>query len=304
MTRGAGMPDDWGDDLDGDGDLAGDEMVLDDELEFDDLGLDEPEGTTDDWSAHGLDAVDPLDPFDDEIDDGDGLGDGELGAFGAVHADDHVAVEDIAAGGGGSSGGGGGTGASSQGAGAAMTWSAWDVGTVFAMGGWMLDRHAEQIGREVRAALASSAHAPSAQAGPRGAPHPPPRSGEAYGAETGWHRPGERLRLGRLYADLTTAHAHQQPLLLQAEGGTSAGGRLVLVISVVPGSAGPSLWVVAEQHPGGFAASRLVPVFQADASGAFAVFATDHATEAADAVAWACGREGIAPSWLTVTRRA
>jgi hypothetical protein len=282
------MPDDWGDDFDGDWDLDGHEMVLDDELEFDEFGLDDevdPEPEAEDWDEPGGFGALGIDD-DAELDELDSMAVGESWSTGGGGAG-------VSAPSGGVAGGGG--------AGERMSWSAWDVGVAFAMVGWMLDQHAEQIGREIRSALAASS-LPAADAGPRGAPHPPPPSGIAYRSGAEQHRVGDPLSISWLYSELAAASTHGRDLLLQAGGEGPGGGRLVLVVSVVPGSAGPSLWVVAEQHPGGFAASRLVPVFQADASGGFAVFATDHASEAADAVAWACGREGISSASLRVDR--
>ena len=278
------MPDDWGDDFDGDWDLDGDEMMLDDELEFEDelgFGTEEPD---DDWDVHGMDET-------------------EAGVFDDAELDEFeptVGSPGAAAPGGG--GGGSPGDRETRGGGEQMSWSAWDVGTVFAMGGWMLDQHAEQVGSEVRAALASSPTAAAPRPGPLGAPNPPPPSGLAYGTEEGELRVGDPLVLRWLYSQLTAAQASGRDLLLQVEGTGPGGGPLVLVISVVPETGGPSLWVVAEQHPGGFAASRLVPVFQADASGHVAVFATDLPAQAVDAVAWACSREGVETSSLTVTR--
>lgn len=49
--------------------------------------------------------------------------------------------------------------------------------------------------------------------------------------------------------------------------------------------------------------ARLLPVFQRDPSGGLATFATDDAAEAADAVAWACARENVAPGQLETVRR-
>jgi hypothetical protein len=281
------MPDDWGDEFGGDWDLDGSEMFLDDELELDEELDAEDEDAADDtgWGT---------DVFDD-LDDEDMLDEQELGGIDVAFVGGGAPAD------GGDAGAAGGV-ATTQGGGERMSWSAWDVGVAFGLGGWMLDQHAEQIGREVRAALAASPNAAATRPGPLGAPHPPPASGIDHGAASDWLQVGDPLRLPGLHARLTAAQVQGKDLLLQAEGTGPGGGRLVLVVSVVPGSAGPSLWVVAEQHPGGFAASRLVPVFQADASGGFAVFATDLVPQAVDAVAWACRREGIESASLTVTR--
>ena len=67
----------------------------------------------------------------------------------------------------------------------------------------------------------------------------------------------------------------------------------MLIISAVPFSSGPRLWVVAGEHTGGFRATRLIPVFEPEGSIGAGIFATDHPTEAVDAAAWACRREGL-----------
>jgi hypothetical protein len=64
-----------------------------------------------------------------------------------------------------------------------------------------------------------------------------------------------------------------------------------------------SRWVVAEENPGNFVALRLVPVFERVQSSGAGVYATDHPSEAVDAVIWACQREGISLDTLTVTAR-
>jgi hypothetical protein len=282
------VPDDWGDEFGGDWDLEGDEMLLDDELELDEeLEHDEETSADHYWDVHGIDELEGT--WDLE----------EVDELGSASGGDAAPV-----GGGGGDGGAAWGGAGGRATtGERMSWSAWDVGFAFGLGGWLLDQHAEQVGREVRAALAHSSTPPATHPGPRGAPHPPPPSGQAHGTDAGTHGVGDPLRLGWLHSELADASVRSGDLLLQAEGDGPGGGRLVLVVSAVPGSAGPSLWVVAEQRPGGFAASRLVPVFQADGSGGFAVFATDLAGQAVDAVAWACAREGVRPESLTISRR-
>jgi hypothetical protein len=288
------MPDNWGDDFGGDWDLDGGELFLDDELD-----------PQDDWEAE--------DEWDDEAAVGT-VGDqqNDVYAFGDHHLDggasrdlslrnDGTRYDEPAP-----AGGGGEDQPASHiddaGRSQWMSWDAWDVGTAFALGGWVLDQHAERVGRQLRAALTEAGT--STAGAPRSAPHPPPPSGVRYEAGAGTLTGGNPLDPRRLYGELLAATAHGRGLMLQAEGKTTTGGRVVLVVSSVPGSVGPGLWVVAEQHPGGFAASRLTPVFQADPSGAVAVFATDLAVEAADAVVWACQRVGIEPTDLIVARRA
>jgi hypothetical protein len=185
-----------------------------------------------------------------------------------------------------------------------MTWSAWDVGAVFALGGWLLDQHAAQIGAEVRQALTEAGSLRSPEGRLRGAPHPAPPSGHRYGSEAGTLEVGGPLLPGLVYAETRAASAAGRGLLVQAEGSSPAGGRLVLVVSVVPSTGGPQLWVVAEERPDGFSAARLLPVFQRDPSGGLAIFATDDPGELADAVVWACARENVAPELLDVVRRA
>jgi hypothetical protein len=185
-----------------------------------------------------------------------------------------------------------------------MSWSAWDVGTVFALGGWLLDQHAAQVGAQVHQALTEAGSARSVGGSLRGAPHPPPSSGHHYGVQAGALEVGGPLLPGLVYVETRAASGAGRGLLVQAEGTSPAGGRLVLVISVVPSSGGPRLWVVAEERPDGFSAVRLLPVFQRDPSGGLAIFATDDPRELADAVVWACGRENVAPELLDVVRRA
>lgn len=186
-------------------------------------------------------------------------------------------------------------------------WSAWEVGTVFALGGWLADHHAEQVGQHVADALRdgpSGRGHDRAPAGPRrAAPHPPPSTGYAYEAMATPCLIGYPLNQQALFADLIAACALGHDLLVQAEGEGPSGGRLVLVMSAVGSSTGPRLWVVAEEHPRGFSATRLVPVFQRDQVAGVGVFATDYAIQAADAAVWACQREGVTLESLTVTHR-
>ena len=184
-----------------------------------------------------------------------------------------------------------------------MGWSAWDVGTVFAIGGWMADQHADRTARQVAAALAERDVSRPAGGQPLGAEQPPPTSGFPYDTAAPSLVVGSPLAQGSLFAELHRATTTGSDLVIQAQGPGGPDGTLLLVISAVPSSSGPRLWVVAEEHPGGFSATRLVPVFVPERSARLAVFATDHATEAADAAAWACGREGVSPERLTVTHR-
>jgi hypothetical protein len=202
-------------------------------------------------------------------------------------------------------GGGGGLGTAGAPAtgGERMGWSAWDVGTVFAIGGWMADQHADRTARQVAAALAERDISRPAGGRPLGADQPPPASGFRYDTAAPPLVVGAALAQGSLFADLHRATTTGADLMIQAQGPGGPDGALLLVISAVPSSSGPRLWVVAEEHPGGFSATRLVPVFVPERNAGLAVFATDHATEAADAAAWACGREGVALDRLTVTHR-
>ena len=182
-----------------------------------------------------------------------------------------------------------------------MGWSAWDVGTVFAIGGWMADQHADRTARQVAAALAERDVARPAGGRPLGAEQPPPPSGYPYDTAAPPLAVGAALAQGSLFAELHRATTTGADLMIQAQGPGGPEGTLVLVISAVPSSTGPRLWVVAEEHPAGFSATRLVPVFVPERSAQLALFATDHSTEAADAASWACGREGVALEQLTVT---
>ena len=193
---------------------------------------------------------------------------------------------------------GGGTGAAGLGAlpevgGARMGWSAWDVGTVFALGGWLADHHAERTAQQVAAALAERNVGRPASDSPLGAAHPPPSSGYPYEGAVGALRVEDAIEQGALFAELSAADAHGRDLMIQAEGPVDGDRRLVVIISAVPWSSGPRFWVVAEDHPGGFSPSRLIPVFEPSADSGVAIFATDLAHEAVDAAVWACGREGV-----------
>jgi hypothetical protein len=268
----------------------------------------------DDWDELGFEVDDPFDHDDlDEEDELDAaLEDEEADAdeWGLDWSDEEVLAGGIDADGDvrvvtAPTGGGGGppvTGTRTQ-EGRRVGWSAWDVGAVFALGGWLLDQHAEQVGSRVREALAAQGTARLPGSAPRGAPHPAPPSGHPYAAEADGHEVGGPLLPGAVYADAVAARGAGRSLLLQAEGQSPSGGRLVLIVSVVPSTAGPSMWVVAEERPDGFSAARLLPVFQRDQSGGLAVFATDDPAEVADAVVWACARENVAPELLDVVRR-
>jgi hypothetical protein len=274
----------------------------------------------DDWDELGFELDDPFDHADldeeDELEeeaeledllvDGDGGGESwdpdwpeEEVLAGGVGADGDVRVVTAPT---GHDGGGAATG-TRTGEGRNVGWSAWDVGTAFALGGWLLDQHAEHVGAQVREALAAQGTARVPGGGPRGAPHPAPPSGHRYVAGSDAHEVGGPLLPGVVYAEAVAASVAGRSLLLQAEGQSPAGGRLVLIVSVVPSTAGPSMWVVAEERPDGFSAARLLPVFQRDPSGGLAIFATDDAAEVADAVAWACARENVAAELLDVVRR-
>ena len=184
-----------------------------------------------------------------------------------------------------------------------MGWDPWDVGTIFALGGWLADHHAESTARQVAAVLAERDAGRDAAGRPIGASHPPPPSGYPYDTARGTLAVGDPLDQGRLYAELATAATTGRELMIQAEGPDGAGGPLLLYLSAVPLSSGPRLWVVAEERPGGFQGSRLIPVFEPHRSSGAAIFATDHPSEAADAAVWACGREGVSLAALTVTVR-
>lgn len=268
----------------------------------------------DDWDELGFEADDLLDHEDlDEEDELEAaLDDGgeDVDEWDPDWSVDEVLSADVDADGGlpvvsAPAGGGGGpvgTSARAQEV-RRVSWSAWDVGAVFALGGWLLDQHAEHVGAQVREALAAQGTARVPGGAPRRAPHPAPPSGHPYVAGPDIHEVGGPLLPGVVYAEALAASSAGRSLLLQAEGQSPSGGRLVLIVSVVPSTAGPSMWVVAEERPEGFSAARLLPVFQRDQSGGLAVFATDDPAEVADAVAWACARENVAPELLDVVRR-
>ena len=174
-----------------------------------------------------------------------------------------------------------------------MGWSAWDVGTVFALGGWLADHHADRTAQQVAAALAERNVGRPANRAALSAAHPPPPSGYPYWDSVGSLQAENPVDQGALYTELALAEARGQDLVIQAEGPVDLDRQLVLIVSAVPGSVGPRFWVVAEETPGGFNPSRLIPVFERSTDGKVAIFATDHAHEAVDAAAWACEREGV-----------
>ena len=185
--------------------------------------------------------------------------------------------------------------------GAGMGWSAWDVGTIFALGGWLADHHAANTAEQVAAVLAAHGTVRGDGAKPRGAAHPPPSSGYGYGTADGGLNVGDPLDQGALYAELEGAVRVGCDLMIQAEGPSGPDGALVLIISAVPFSSGPRLWVVAEEHTGGFKATRLIPVFEPEGNIGAGIFATDYPSEAVDAAVWACRREGLPLEALEVT---
>ncbi len=184
-----------------------------------------------------------------------------------------------------------------------MGWSAWDVGTVFALGGWLADHHADRTAQKVTTALAERNIGRPASGTRLGAAHPPPPSGYPYEAATGTLLVEDPVDQGALYAELSRAEARGQDLMIQAEGPVDLDRTLVLIISAVPASSGPRFWVVAEEHQGGFSASRLIPTFERHAASGVAIFATDHAHEAVDATVWACQREGLSLREFHLTHR-
>ncbi len=186
---------------------------------------------------------------------------------------------------------------------ARMGWSAWDVGTVFALGGWLADHHADRTAQQVAAALAEHNTGRPASGTPLGATRPPPPSNYPYQRAVGTLSVGSAVDQGPLYAELARAEAHGQDLMIQADGPADLDRPLVLIISAVPWSSGPRFWVVAEEHRGGFSATRLIPVFERSADNGVAIFATDHASEAVDAALWASTREGVPLHEFRVTHR-
>lgn len=292
--------DDWDDDAFDDDEWDATQVGLRDPLDADLDELDEFDEDAFEAEVHaGL--LDDVSGLDDPTLDGPGLDDPRFDEPGLDHPLDPARDR----GAGGRAAASGGRGATGE---RRMSWSAWEVGTVFALGGWLADRHAEHVGRQVAEVLGEpqprdDATRGNPRAGPRQAPSPPPSSGYPYEEDAGPLGEGEPLDQGRLYAEVFAAIVQGDDLVIQAEDDPGSGDGLVLIISVVPQSPGPRLWLVAEEHPGGFAATRLMPVFQRDRDAGVAVFATDYAVEVADAAAWACAREGVALHELEVTHR-
>ena len=184
-----------------------------------------------------------------------------------------------------------------------MGWDAWDVGTVFALGGWLADHHAERTAQQVAAALAERNVGRPASGSPLGAAHPPPPSGYPYQRTSGTLAVEDPVDPGTLFAELAAAEAHGQDLMIEAKGPVDLDRALVLIISAVPWSSGPRFWVVAEENRGGFNPSRLIPVFVRDANLGAGVFASDRPSEAVDAAWWACERAGVPLREFHVTER-
>ena len=174
-----------------------------------------------------------------------------------------------------------------------MGWSAWDVGTVFALGGWLADHHAERTAQQVAATLAERNGGRPASGSPLGAAQPAPPSGYPYQQTAGTLAVEDAVDVGTLFAELAAAETHGKDLMIEAHGPVDLDRVLVLIISAVPWSSGPRFWVVAEENRGGFNPSRLIPVFVRDDNLPAAVFASDHPSEAVDAAWWACEREGV-----------
>ena len=183
-----------------------------------------------------------------------------------------------------------------------MTWSAWEVGTVFALGGWLADRHAENTARQVASVLEQRGLGRN-DFMPLGAAHPPPASGYVYEDVKASLGVGDRLDALGLYAEMLSADVKRQDLLLRFDQAPGVEGSWVLYVSVVPTSSGPQMWAVAEENRGGFNALRLIPVFERSKTVGAGVFATDHPDEVAEAVVWACHRHGLRPDELVVTER-
>ena len=174
-----------------------------------------------------------------------------------------------------------------------MGWSAWDVGTAFALGGWLADHHAERTAQQVAAALAERNVGRPASGSPLGAAHPAPPSGYPYQQASGTLSVEDAVDPGELFAELVAAETRGQDLMIEAKGPVDLDRVLVPIISAVPWSSGPRFWVVAEENRGGFNPSRLIPVFVRDDNLRAAVFASDYPSEAVDAAWWACEREGV-----------
>lgn len=262
--------------------MPGDDWELDD---WEDEAFDE-----DVWDHSQLDLEDPApqEPLDEPDLDvvtpsaGAALGDDELIAGATAVAD--TATQSVERGG------------------AGMGWSAWDVGTIFALGGWLADHHAANTAEQVGAVLAAHGRGRGDGAKLLGAAHPPPPSGYPYHTADGTLKVGDLLHPGPLSAELVAAVRAGSDLMIQAESPSGADQALVLIISAVPLSHGPRLWVVAEEHTGGFKATRLIPVFESLPNNGVGIFATDYPSEAVDAAAWACRREGLPLEALEVTK--
>ena len=86
--------------------------------------------------------------------------------------------------------------------GAVMGWSAWDVGTIFALGGWLADHHAARTAEQVGSVLAAHGTGRGEGAMRLGAAHPPPPSGYRSDTADGGLNVGGPLDQGALYAEL------------------------------------------------------------------------------------------------------
>ncbi len=184
-----------------------------------------------------------------------------------------------------------------------MGWSAWDVGTVFALGGWLADHHAERTAQQVAAALAERNVGRPASGTPLGAAHPPPPSGHPYQQTGGTLTVEDPVDPQTLFSELAAADADGRDLMIEAKGPVDLDRVLVLIISAVPWSHGPRFWVVVEENRGGFNPSRLIPVFVRDANLGAGVFASDRPSETVDAALWACEREGVPLREFHVTEK-
>ena len=185
------------------------------------------------------------------------------------------------------------------------TVSAWDVGTGFALAGWLLDRHADRIER----AVSDQRYAPGDR-DPAALPTPPPpqprppakqaQRADPVAAPSGgpvdWSAAplevGDAVTRSALAIRLTIEAAEDTEVALTLE--PIAGSPALRVVVIVTALTPPHrFWVVVDEHAEGFSTARMLPVFATDGEARRAIHRTVDPAGAVDAVEWAYAREGV-----------
>jgi hypothetical protein len=259
-------------------------VAMDDWDEWDDPGFDDDLDLDLDEAGHGSGGWED-DDEDDDLDEHDEHDDG----LGALEDEDEDEDEELDWGGGGvipAAGGGLARPPAEETTEGGRRMSAWDFGTATAVAGWLLDRQADRIVDAVREGARRSAGAQDP-----GTSLPPVEPWQRLAAPTpdATAPPlavGDALEAARLQRTLDGWLAAGADHVLEARDERADHLLAVLVSPLVPER---PVWVVAEEVPGGFSGTRLLPLFTDGGSGRW-VCAVDGAGPAVAVAQWALER--------------